>query len=178
MISTTWKAAPVRRLVAVAITAILSTALTSGGAAAEPTYSFDRTPGKLPKSVVPLTYTIELAPDPESPALPGVETIDIEGREPTTRLTLNAVDTTFESASIDGDAQHAEVTLDAASETATLGFAEPLAAGTNRLRISFTARINTFGAGLFRVDYPTADGMRRLLSSQLEPADARRIFPC
>src|SRR4051812_5977774 len=178
MISTTWKAAPVRRLVAVAITAILSTALTSGGAAAEPTYSFDRAPGKLPKSVVPLSYTIELSPDPENPALPGFEAIDIEVRESTTRLTLNAVNTTFESATIDGDVQHADVALDAASETATLSFPEPLAAGPHRLRISFTARINTFAAGLFRVDYPTADGMKRLLSSQLEPADARRIFPC
>ena len=150
----------------------------SGTAAAEPVYSFATTPGKLPKTAVPLSYTIELTPDLETLALPGVETIDIEVREPTSRLTLNAVNTTFESASIDGDAQHADVALDAAAETATLSFPEPLATGPHRLRIGFTARINTFGAGLFSVDYPTATGMKRLLSSQLEPADARRIFPC
>ena len=175
---TTWKAGLVCRLIALAIAAIVPTVLLSRGAVAEPTYSFERAPGKLPKTVVPLNYTIELSPDSESLALPGVETIDIEVREPTTRLTLNAVNTTFESATIDGEAQHADVALDAAAETATLSFPEPLAAGPHRLRIGFTARINTFGAGLFSVDYPTATGMKRLLSSQLEPADARRIFPC
>src|SRR6266851_4162132 len=51
-------------------------------------------------------------------------------------------------------------------------------AGPHRLRIGFTARINAFGRGLFFVDYPTDNGVKRMLSSQLEPADARRIFPC
>jgi aminopeptidase N len=45
------------------------------------------------------------------------------------------------------------------------------------LRISFTARINRFGRGLFAVDYPTPEGRKRMISSHLEPADARRIFP-
>jgi len=46
------------------------------------------------------------------------------------------------------------------------------------LRIGFTAQINKFGRGLFFVDYPTDKGMKRMISSHLEPADARRIFPC
>jgi aminopeptidase N len=150
----------------------------SGAAASEPVYSFATTPGKLPKTVIPLSYAIELTPDLDSLALPGDETIDIEVREPTSRLTLNAVNTTFDAASIDGDAQRADITLDAAAETATLSFPQPLPVGAHRLRIRFTARINKFGAGLFSVDYPTAAGIKRLLSSQLEPADARRLFPC
>jgi aminopeptidase N len=43
----------------------------SGGAAAEPVYSFDATPGKLPKSVIPVHYAIELSSDLESLALAG-----------------------------------------------------------------------------------------------------------
>ena len=57
---------------------------------------------------------------------------------------------------VDDDAQRADVTLDAAAETATLTFPQPLAAGAHRLHIGFTARINKFGTGLFSVDYPTA----------------------
>jgi aminopeptidase N len=152
--------------------------LISGGAAAEPIYSFDTTPGKLPKSVVPVHYAIELTPDLKSLALPGVEIIDIEVREPTARLTLNAIDTTFASATIDEEAQRAEIALDAAAETVTLTFPNALTAGPHRLRIGFTAKINKFGTGLFTVDYPTDTGMKRMLSSKLEPADARRIFPC
>src|ERR1700720_3852181 len=49
---------------------------------------------------------------------------------------------------------------------------------SRRVRIGFTARINSFGRGLFFVDYPTDAGVKRMLSSKLEPADARRIFPC
>ena len=150
----------------------------SGAARAEPVFSFDATPGKLPKTVVPISYSIELRPDVESLALPGVEVIDIEVREPTARLTLNAVNTTFASVTVDDRAERADVALDAAAETATFTFAQPLAAGAHRLRIEFTARINKFDRGFFFVDYPTDSGVKRLLTSKLEPADARRIFPC
>ena len=150
----------------------------SGAALAESTFSFDATPGKLPKTVIPVHYVIELTPDLDSLELPGIEAIDIEVREPTARLTLNAVNITFASVSIDDEAQFAEVALDAGAQTATLNFPQPLAAGAHRLRIAFTAQINKFGSGLFIVDYPTAGGTKRLISSKLEPADARRIFPC
>jgi len=152
--------------------------LISGAACAEPVFSFDSTPGKLPKTVVPIRYSIELKPDSESLALPGVETVDIDVREPTARITLNAVSTTFAAVTIDGDAQRAEVVLDTTAETATFTFAQPIAVGTHRLRIDFTARINKFDRGFFFIDYPTDNGTKRLLSSKLEPSDARRIFPC
>lgn len=168
----------VRNLAAVSAAIVVLVLSMSGIVAAEPGYSFDATPGKLPKTVVPVHYAIELTPDLQSLALPGVEVVDIEVREPTARLVLNAIDTTLSAATIDDDAQRADVTLDAATETATLTFPQALAVGAHRLRIVFTARINKFGTGLFFVDYPTDNGVKRMLSSKLEPADARRIFPC
>ena len=167
----------VRNLAAVLAATILALSL-SVSVLAEPGFSFDTTPGKLPKTVIPVHYAIELTPDLKSLGIAGVEVVDIEVREPTARLVLNAINTTFGAATIDDDAQRADVALDAAAETATLTFAHALTAGAHRLRIGFTARINTFGRGLFFVDYPTDNGMKRMLSSQLEPADARRIFPC
>jgi aminopeptidase N len=168
----------VRNIAAVlAATAVLVLSM-SGNVVAEPGFSFDATPGKLPKTVVPVHYAIELTPDLESLALPGVEVVDIEVREPTARLVLNAVNTTFGAVTADDDAQRADVMVDAATETVTLTFPQPLTAGAHRLRIVFTARINKFGTGLFIVDYPTNQGVKRMLSSKLEPADARRIFPC
>src|SRR3954454_15406108 len=167
----------VRNLAAVPAAIVLALSM-SGSAAAEPGFSFDATPGKLPKTVVPVHYAIELTPDLQSLALAGVEVVDIEVREPTARLVLNAVNTTFGAVTIDDEAQRADVAPDAAAETATLTFPQPLATGAHRLRIVFTARINKFGSGLFFVDYPTDKGTKRMLSSKLEPADARRIFPC
>ena len=70
------RTALLRRL-ATAIGLLLATAT---AALAEQTFSFDGTPGKLPKTVVPLSYAIELTPDITSLALPGVETVDIEVR--------------------------------------------------------------------------------------------------
>jgi aminopeptidase N len=147
-------------------------------ATAEPRYSFDATPGRLPKTVVPTHYAIELEPNLESLTLAGSELVDIEVREPTATLVLNAVAMTLSAASIDNEAQSAVIALDAGAETATLTFPRPLAAGTHKLRIGFTAQINKFGRGLFSVDYPTDNGTKRMLSSHLEPADARRVFPC
>ncbi len=152
--------------------------LASAGASAEAPFSFDATPGKLPKSVVPTHYAIELAPDLRALSIQGSETVDVDVREPVARIVLNAVNTDISEASIDDGAQRAEVSLDAKAETATLTFANALTTGAHKLRLNFTARINSFGRGMFYVDYPTESGSRRMISTQLEPADARRIFPC
>ncbi len=150
----------------------------SAPALAEPVFSFDTTPGKLPKTVIPVHYTIELTPDLQKLTVSGTETVDIELREPTAQITLNAVNMMLASADIDDGAQRADVSLDAAAETATLSFQQQLPAGTHRLHLGFVAKINSFGRGLFYVDYPTGQGTKRMISTQLEPADARRIFPC
>ena len=155
---------------------ILLLALGAGRAVAEPVFSFASTPGKLPKTVVPIHYALDLAPDLDKLTFAGSEVVDIEVTEPTERLVLNAVDMTIEAATIEGEAVP-EIALDAAAQTVTLAFPRPIAAGRHKLHMSFTGRINRFGRGLFMVDYPTAEGRKRMISSHLEPADARRIFP-
>ncbi len=152
--------------------------LSVSAVSAEPLYSFDATPGKLPKSVVPTHYAIELVPNLQALSIAGSETVEIEVREPASRVVLNAVNIEIADAGIDDGAQRAEISLDTRAETATLSFAAPLATGTHKLRLAFTAKINAFGRGMFYADYPTDAGLRRMISTQLEPADARRIFPC
>lgn len=163
---------------ALALSISAAACLLSDAAFAEPVFSFESTPGKLPKTVVPIHYAIELKPDITGLTLPGVEIVDIEVRAPTARLTLNAVNTTFASVTVDGDTARADVALDPRAETATFTFAQPLGVGPHKLRIEFAAQINKFDRGFFFVDYPTGNGVKRLLTSKLEPSDARRIFPC
>jgi aminopeptidase N len=160
-----------------ALVSLVWLACLCGAAHAEAAYFFDTTPGRLPKTVVPQNYAIELTPDAKELTVSGQEVIDIEVREPTARLVLNAVNMTLAEATVD-DKARSEISLDAASETATLTLREPLAAGPHRLRIVFAAKINTFARGLYFADYPTAQGTKRMISSHLEPSDARRIFPC
>ena len=52
-----------------------------GSRASRAGFSFEATPGKLSKTVVPINHSIELRPDAESLTLPGVEVIDIEVRD-------------------------------------------------------------------------------------------------
>src|SRR5579871_3636163 len=150
--------------------------LAVGRAAAEPAFSFAATPGKLPKTVAPIRYALDLIPDLDKLSLSGSEVVDIEVMAPAERLVLNAVDMTIDAAAVDSEAASA-IAPDADAQTVTFAFPHPIAAGRHQLRISFTGRINRFGRGLFAVDYPAADGRKRMISSHLEPADARRIFP-
>src|SRR5262249_993722 len=136
----------------------------------------DATPGKLPKTVVPIHYALDLTPDLDKLTFSGSEVVDIEVVAPTERLVLNAVDMTIEAAAIEGEARP-EITSDAAAQTVPFALPPASAAGRPQLRVPFTGRINRFGRGLFMVDYPTAEGRRRMMSSHLDPADARRIFP-
>jgi aminopeptidase N len=160
------------RAVALIVTLWASVAL------GEPLYSFDSTPGKLPKSVVPSRYAIELMPDLQKLVTAGRETIEIDVREAVRQVVLNAADISIEAVYIDDDARRAELSLDPMAQTATLTFTNAVSVGPHKLHLTFSAKINAFSRGLFYVDYPTEAGTRRMISSQLEPADARRIFPC
>src|SRR5262249_336630 len=149
----------------VAVVALMLSA--SAGASGEPLFSFDATPGKLPKSVVPSHYAIELTPNLQTLTLAGSETIDVDVREPVWRVVLNAVDIAIGEAWIDDGAQRTDISLEPKAETATLAFSNALTPGAHKIRLTFTAKINAFGRGMFYVDYPTDAGTTRMLSTQL-----------
>src|SRR5215813_528615 len=150
-----------------AIGALAMSGLMSGlaGASAEPLYSFDTTPSKLPKSVVPSHYAINLKPNLQTLTTEGHESMDVEVREAVWRVVLNAVDMDIGEAVIDDGAQRADVSFDPRAETATLTFANALTPGAHKLHLAFTSKINSFGRGLFFVDYPTEDGVKRMIST-------------
>jgi hypothetical protein len=71
-----------RRSFALASLVLLLLALPVGRAAAEPTFAFDATPGKLPKTVVPLHYALDLKPDLDKLTFAASETaIAVGGKE-------------------------------------------------------------------------------------------------
>ncbi len=157
---------------------VLALVLLAGAiGAAAPRLAGDLTPGKLPKSVVPTHYAIDLELNPDTLKVDGFEVIDIEVREPTTRLVLNTDEVKVTRATIDRKPRGATITYDDDAETVTLTFPRPLEVGSHKLRIAFTAQIHRSGPGLYYVDYRTDSGNKRLISSHLAPADARRVFP-
>jgi aminopeptidase N len=168
------------------LAAVLIPAATALPLAAEPLFSFAATPGTLPKTVVPVRYALDLIPDLDRLTFSGSEVIDIDVSEPAAHVTLNAFDLTISSAAVDGEAA-AAIAFHADAQTVTFDFPHPVAAGRHQLQVAFAGRINPFPRGLFYVDYPdnteggesgrALGGRRRMISTQLEPADARRIFP-
>jgi aminopeptidase N len=140
-------------------------------------FRFESTPGKLPKTIIPEHYTIELRPDLSAKQVSGSEAIDIKVMAPSDRIVLNAVNTEIKSVTLDG-ATIATQTTDTAAQTVTFALPSRIAAGAHKLRLSFASHINEFGQGMFRVKYPTESGDKQMIATQLEPADARRIFPC
>jgi aminopeptidase N len=144
---------------------------------AEPRFSFAATPGPLPKNVVPSAYRIDLAPDLQERKFTGREEIDVAVTEPTAIVTLNAVDLKFESVTLKGESGAALVTLNAAKQTASLRFARALARGRHTLVIAYQGPIPESPAGIYYNDYLTATGPQRMLVTQFEPLDARRMFP-
>src|SRR5215470_2780073 len=125
-------------------------ALAAGPAAGEPAFAFATTPGRLPKTVIPIHYVLDLVPDVGKLTFFGSELVDIE------------------AAAVDGESASA-ITFQAAQQTVTFDFPHTIVAGRHQLRTAFAGRINRSGHGLFYVDYLAADGRKRMISSHLEP---------
>ncbi len=146
-------------------------------ARAEAPFDFDHTQGKLPKTVVPVSYAIDLVPDLRALRLAGHETITIDVRQPSDSITLNQADLAITRATIE-DGASATVSEDARGQTARLAFAQPVPAGRHVLSIDYTGAIPNSPAGIYYDDYKlSAGGTRRMLVTQFEVADARRMFP-
>jgi aminopeptidase N len=148
-----------------------------GALRAERPFSFANTPGKLPKDVVPRHYAITLKPDSAKLTTEGEVTIELEVLQATSRLVFNALELEFASAAVDGRAVAAP-TIDAGEQTATVALASPLAAGKHTLRLAFHGKIGRQAQGLYAEKYRTAAGEKQMLGTQMEPTDARRMFPC
>jgi aminopeptidase N len=166
-----------RKLLLAASALALATAALPCVALAEAPFSFDAAPGKLPKTVVPSAYRIEIKPDLDKLTLAGRETVEVEVRKATDSFVLNQAGLTIQSATLETGAT-ATVTLDADAQTATLRFPGPVAAGRHTLTVVYTGPIPETPAGIYYDDYKTATGeKKRMLVTQFEVADARRMFP-
>src|ERR1700722_12653878 len=70
---------------------------------AESPFSFDTTPGKLPKTIVPKNYSLRLEPDLTNLTTRGTLLIDVEVLKPTRKIVLNALDLEVTKAFLGGN---------------------------------------------------------------------------
>lgn len=138
---------------------------------------------QLPRTVRPSHYDVSIVPHAQTLTFDGKVSIDVDVLQPTTSITLNAVDMMFSKVSLapaKGKAMFAapRVSLDAAAQTATFTFDHAVPTGAYRLTMEYSGKIGTQANGLFAIDYDTkSDGKKRALYTQFENSDARRFIP-
>jgi aminopeptidase N len=137
---------------------------------------------QLPRNVRPTRYVVAITPDAANLKFDGHVAIAIDVLQPTTSITLNAMDMAFAKVglmSANGKVAIADprVTVDANGQTATFIFDKPIAPGSYKLAMDYTGKIGTQANGLFAIDYETKAGKQRALYTQFENSDARRFVP-
>lgn len=137
---------------------------------------------RLPHDVVPSRYELTLTPDIPNGRFEGTQSIAVDVRQPTRSIVFNAVELDIHTAELvreGGTALAAAISLDTATERATLTFPEELATGYATLRLTFSGVLNDKLRGFYRSAYKNEQGDERFLATtQFESTDARRAFPC
>jgi aminopeptidase N/puromycin-sensitive aminopeptidase len=130
---------------------------------------------RLPQTVVPVSYTLALAPDLSKAVFTGKETIDVQISQPVDLVTLNAAEINFGrvSTELNGKTLNAKVTEDKDKQQASFDFGQPLPAGKLSLHIEYTGILNNELRGF----YLSKTAKRNYAVTQFESTDARRAFP-
>ena len=136
----------------------------------------------LPANVKPRKYRLTLHPDLQTFTFQGEQTVDVEIVAPTARIVLNAAELEIDEVTLrrNGASTSAQsISLDADSETAILDFGRTLSPGPAQLEMKFSGILNDRLVGFYRSEYQDGEGQtRQLATTQFEPTDARRAFPC
>jgi aminopeptidase N len=142
------------------------------------TFSFASAPGRLPKNVVPLDYTIAITPNLDKRTIAGTESIVLDFREATATIQFNSLNQKLSKVLLDGKPVKTVVSDDKAQLT-TITLSKPAAVGKHTLSFAYQGQIETNAVGLFLQEYTAPGGAKdKMLSTQFEATDARRMFPC
>lgn len=130
---------------------------------------------RLPRTVVPEHYDLHFVPDLAKDTFAGDETIRVRLTEPSNHIILHAAEIDFREVTITaGDrSQTASVTRDPAHELVTFTVPARLAAGPAAIHVTYTGFLNNKLRGF----YISTANHRKYAVTQLEPTDARRVFP-
>lgn len=147
-------------------------------ASADQPYTFDKTYGRLPKTVVPTGYDITLRTDVANRTTSGREVVRVRVRETTRTIVFNTLEMSVSHATLGGGAGAPVIATDDKAQQTTLTFPHPVAPGTYDLTLDFAGKIGTQPQGLFVQPYTSATGAKEeMLATQFESTDARRMFP-
>jgi puromycin-sensitive aminopeptidase len=138
---------------------------------------------RLPRSVVPTRYQLELVPDIGAARFQGRERVTVRVVQPVTDVVLNAAELDVTSARLQpvdgGGATAAAIGHQPDEERVTLTVDQPLAPGDWWLDLEFSGILNDKLRGFYRSSFTGSQGETVVIATtQFEATDARRAFPC
>lgn len=170
--------------------ALSACAAAAGDSATAPISAPDEAPSvasrqhisQLPRVAVPSHYEVTVKPDAANLSFIGSSTAHFTVTEPTSIITMQALDLTFSGAMISQKGTNAAIPLtiatDEANQTVTFTAPSVLQPGDYTITSTYNGVIQTQANGLFALDYKNIEGQSaRALFTQFEPGDARRFLP-
>ncbi len=137
---------------------------------------------RLPRTVDPETYRMEIEPNIASATFSGTVAIDVVVREPVTEIVLNAAELAISDVEVlgsDGSTVGCSVTFDDDLEQVVFRPPSELPPGPCTISCRFTGTLNDKLRGFYRSTYTGPDGeTQTIATTQFESVDARRCFPC
>jgi len=154
--------------------------------------SFDVTKGRelLPSNVVPTHYDLTMEPDFKNFTYKGTVIIDLTVAEDTTSISLNTLEIEIQSTKVlsgtEANRQETLITSEPKlaynedTQTTAISFGKTIPKGSYaQLHLEFTGDLNDKMAGFYRSTYKNTDGSEGIMATtQMEPTDCRRAFPC
>ncbi|KAG8193544.1 hypothetical protein JTE90_003753 [Oedothorax gibbosus] len=133
---------------------------------------------RLPRSVVPLHYDVELRPEFADFSFSGRVRVRVMCEEATDNVTLHVHNITWTSTRLEGKEVASEE--DKVRQFLVLRPPSNLVAGREYdVEVDFVGSLNDQLAGFYRSSYQDPSGEKRwLATTQFQPTDARRAFPC
>ncbi|KAL8942055.1 MAG: hypothetical protein Q9216_001867, partial [Gyalolechia sp. 2 TL-2023] len=137
----------------------------------------------LPTNVKPLHYDLTLEPDFEKFSYEGKVVIDLDVKEDTKSISLNSLEIDIHSTTISEGGNEItsspKITYNEDAQVTTISFDRSIPAGSRAQLIqTFTGQLNDKMAGFYRSSYKQNGTTKYLATTQMEPTDARRAFPC
>ncbi|MBI1843189.1 MAG: M1 family metallopeptidase [Actinobacteria bacterium] len=137
---------------------------------------------RLPRTVLPHRYELHLEPDLGASTFRGHAAVSVEVTQPTHEVVLNAAELVIEEVHLvapDGGRLEVAHALDEARERLVLTTPTTLDPGRWTLHVEFRGELNDKLKGFYRSVFTDQQGVEHVIATtQMEPADARRAFPC
>ena len=119
-------------------------------------------PYRLPRTVVPRSYELEITPDLPSATFEGRETVAVDVLEPTAKVVLNAIELVIDEARVitGGATIPGRVSYDESEERAIIDLDRVVPVGEALIELRFSGILNDKLRGFYRSSYTDA-GRRR-----------------